>query len=77
MKTKKASKTNTKSRGVFFVIALTYNPTAWLIPKCLPCTVANTCSILLAFVIANLPFLIDTRSKVMRAVISFYFFSFF
>ena len=53
MKTKKTSKTNTRSRIIFFAIALIYN---WHISKRLSRTVANVYNILHTFGIADAVF---------------------
>ncbi len=69
MKTKKASKTNTRSRIIFFAIALTYN---LLLGLYLKDFLVLSPMLLTFYLLSALPalfLLIDVRSKSMRAVI--------
>ncbi len=69
MKTKKASKTNTRSRIVFFAIALTYNLSLGLYLKDFLVLSPMLMTFYLLSALQTLLLLIDARSKSMRAVI--------
>lgn len=74
MKTKKASKTNTRSRIIFFAIALTYNLLLGIYLKDFLILSPMFTTFYLLSALPTLFLLIDTRSKVMRAVIYVLFF---
>ena len=74
MKTKKASKTNTRSRIIFFAIALTYNLLLGIYLKDFLILSPMFTTFYLLSALPTLFLLIDTRSKVMRAIIYILFF---
>ena len=74
MKTKKTSKTNTKSRIIFFAIALTYNLLLGIYLKDFLMLSPMFTTFYMLSVLPMLFLLVDTRSKILRAVIYILFF---
>ena len=69
MKTKNASKTNTRSRIIFFAITLTYNLLLGLYLKDFLVLSPMFTTFYILLVLPMLFLLVDTRSKILRAVI--------
>ena len=69
MKTKKASKTNTRSRIIFFAIALTYNLLLGVYLKDFLVLSPMFTTFYILLVLPMLFLLVDTRYKILRAVI--------
>ena len=74
MKTKKASKTNIRSRIIFFAIALTYNLLLGIYLKDFLVLSPMLTTFYILSVLPMLFLLVDTRSKILRAVIYILFF---
>lgn len=74
MKTKKASKTNTRSRIIFFAVALAYNLLLGIYLKDFLVLSPMFTTFYLLSALPTLFLLIETRSKVMRTVIFILFF---
>lgn len=74
MKTKKTSKTKTRSRIIFFAIALTYNLLLGIYLKDFLALSPMFTTFYLLSVLPTLFLLVDTHSKILRAVIYILFF---